>query len=88
MFAARRLVIPALILGAVLLGAPTAAAGREVGHRDAQVPENQITTVATQCSPEPPRVDPLVVTVASCGALGAASAVVYVVATLREEDQE
>ena len=79
MFAARRLVIPALILGAVLLGAPTAAA---------QVPDGQITTVATRCSPEPPRVDPLVVTVASCGALGAASAVVYVVATLREEDQE
>ena len=79
MFAARRLVIPALILGAVLLGAPTTAA---------QVHDGRITTVATHCSPEPPRVDPLVVTVASCGALGAASAVVYVVATLREEDQE
>jgi hypothetical protein len=68
MFAASRLVIPALVVGAILLPAPTAA--------------------AAGCSPEPPRVEPLVVTVASCGALGAASAVVYVVATLREEDQE
>jgi hypothetical protein len=79
MFAARHLVIPALILGAVHLCAPTATA---------DVPRGENATVATQCTPEPPRVDPLVVTVASCGALGAASAVVYLVATLREEDQE
>lgn len=79
MFAARRLVIPALILGTVQLCAPTATA---------DVPHGENTIVATQCTPESPRVDPLVVTVASCGALGAASAVVYVVATLREEDQE
>lgn len=78
MFAACRLVVPALVVGAILLPAPAAA----------EFAGGEFTTVATRCSPDPPRVDPLVVTVASCGALGAASAVVYVVATLREEDQE
>lgn len=76
-FATRCLVVPALVVGAVLLPAPTAAHAW-----------GETTTVAPECSPESPRVDPLMVTVASCGALGAASAVVYVVATLREEDQE
>ncbi|ANW65943.1 hypothetical protein BCA37_22345 [Mycobacterium sp. djl-10] len=77
-FATRCLVVPALVVGAVLLPAPTAA----------HAAWGETTTVATECSPESRRVDPLMVTVASCGALGAASAVVYVVATLREEDQE
>ena len=80
-FGARHLVAMALILGVAQAGAPAAAA--HVLDSDADPP-------VTECLPRSrtPTVDPLAVTVASCGALGAASVMVFLVAAPKRDDEE